>query len=65
MKKLARVPEEFFGKLDLNNQIRGLLRLIPLKKFHICTIKKTEHTAGFQAVYSGFLLLGLAFTKDF
>lgn len=41
MKKLARVPEEFFGKLDLNNQIRCLLRLIPLKKFHICTIKKT------------------------
>ena len=24
---------------------------------------KPEHTAGFQAVYSGFLLLGLAFTK--
>lgn len=39
MKKLARVPEEFFGKLDLNNQIRGLLRLIPWKKFHICIIK--------------------------
>lgn len=44
MKKLARVPEEFFGKLDLNNQIRGLLRLIPLKKFHICTIKINRST---------------------
>ena len=44
MKKLARVPEEFFGKLDLNNQIRGLLRLIPWKKFHICTIKINRST---------------------
>ena len=44
MKKLARVPEKFFGKLDLNNQIRGLLRLIPLKKFHICTIKINRST---------------------
>lgn len=44
MKKLARVLEKFFGKLDLNNQIRGLLRLIPLKKFHICTIKINRST---------------------
>ena len=44
MKKLARVPEKFFGKLDLNNQIRGLLRLIPWKKFHICTIKINRST---------------------
>ena len=43
MKKLARVPK-FFGKLDLNNQIRGLLRLIPWKKFHICTIKINRST---------------------
>ena len=37
----------------------------PLKKFHICTIKKTGAHSRISGCVLRFLLLGLAFTKDF
>ena len=65
MKKLARVPEEFFGKLDLNNQIRCLLQHLLRKKRNIGTIKTNRSAQLNFRLYAPVFAVQIGVHKNF